>query len=79
MGNACDNRPAAAIKAQADLDPNGGCNYVPQGQLFDQGTVTVDDPCTGTGCPSGCGYDDAHVRSMLDAILPPAWCGEASP
>ena len=61
------------------LDPNGGCNYVPQGQIFDQGTVTVDDPCTGSGCPSGCGYDDTHVRAVLDAILPPVWCGEASP
>lgn len=60
-------------------DSSSPCNYVPQGQVFDAGTVTVDDPCTGSGCPSGCGYDDAHVRSVLDSILPAAWCGEATP
>lgn len=59
------------------LDPRGGCNFVPQGQLFDQGLVTVDDPCTGSNCPEGCGYDDAYVRSLLNAILPPAPCAAA--
>jgi hypothetical protein len=58
------------------------CHVTPQDQMFDQGLVTVDDTCSvpeGETMCTQCGYSDAHVRSVLDAILPPAWCGEATP
>lgn len=58
------------------------CNVTPQYQIFDQGGMTVDDTCarqgTGVQC-AACGYDEAHVRSVLDSLLPPKWCGEATP
>lgn len=58
------------------------CKVTPQDQMFDQGLVTVDDTCSippgGTTCTQ-CGYSDSHVRDVLDTILPPVWCGEATP
>ncbi len=58
------------------------CKVTPQDQIIDRGQVTVVDTCSvppgGSYC-TGCGYDDKTVREELDALLPPAWCGEAQP
>lgn len=59
------------------------CPFTPQGQIFDQGLVTADDPCEISypqSCLSAnCGYNETYVRSVLDKLLPAKWCGEATP
>jgi hypothetical protein len=61
----------------------GGCQVTTQTQIFDRGWLTVDDTCQhvpyGTTCTpcTGGGYSDSHVRSVLDSITSPVWCGEA--
>ena len=47
-------------------------------QIWDQGGVIVADPCQFL-CSGSCSPNDARVRAKLDAILPPEWCGEATP
>ncbi len=58
------------------------CYVTPQYHIIDQGMVTVDDGCSrknGTGTCVRCGYDDAHVKTVLDQILGTTWCGGAAP
>ncbi len=59
-----------------------GCHVTPQYQIFDQAGVTVDDYCYAPDDASACqycGYSDAHVRAVLDSLVPAKWCGEATP
>jgi hypothetical protein len=56
------------------------CQVTPQTQIFDQGGLTIDDPCArpvGQVQCAGCGLDENHVRGVLDATLPAEVCGEA--
>ena len=58
------------------------CPYTPQAQVIDQGGLTVSDTCArppGEVECTQCGYSDSYYRMVLDSILPPAWCGEATP
>lgn len=57
------------------------CPVTPVTHIVDQGGVTVDDCTRGAGaqCGGACGLDTAGLRSVLDSILPPKWCGEATP
>ena len=58
------------------------CPYTPQAQVIDQGGVTVSDTCArppGSSECTQCGYSDSYYRTVLDSILPAAWCGEAIP
>ena len=55
------------------------CPLTPQGQILDQGGLTVDDPCVMSNLCGGCGYSDSQVRGVLNTILPAKWCGEATP
>ena len=57
------------------------CPWYYQDQVIDQGLVTVDDPCVlepGNLCAT-CSNSDAYMRSVFDSIVPPKWCGEATP
>lgn len=54
-----------------------GCYVTPQYHIIDQGMVTIDDGCsrgTSTTCQK-CGYDEAHVKKVLDTILGSATSG----
>jgi hypothetical protein len=58
------------------------CQVTPQYQIFDQAGMTVDDYCSAPNTTSSCtqcGWNESHVRDVLNAILPPLWCGEATP
>lgn len=65
------------------------CNYTPQYQIIDQGGITVSDTCAvpnpDTCTPDidcecmECGYSDTQARKVIEAILPPEWCGQATP
>ncbi len=61
------------------------CWVTPQYQVFDQAGVTVEDTCYSpddTVACIQCGWSagiETHLRAVLDALVPPAWCGEATP
>ncbi len=69
----------------SDLACQLGCHVTPQVQVFDQGGITVDDTCRNNhdGKPGGacfqCGYDETYLEPILEALLPPQWCGDADP
>jgi len=73
--------PCAGLSGIPLLLCQSSCNVTPTFQIFDQSGMTVDDGCArqGTGQCIACGYDEDRVRSVLDSILPPKWCGEATP
>lgn len=57
------------------------CKVTPQNQIFDQGGVTVDDTCRktiGSTCDQ-CGYNEPYTKGVLEKVLPPQWCGTATP
>ncbi len=57
------------------------CYVTPQFHIIDQGGVTIDDGCArgGTSTCRKCGYDDAHVKTVLDQVLGSTWCGGGTP
>jgi hypothetical protein len=78
------NNPEGPLEFPVIADTDGSiwsmytqCPWYYQDQIFDQGLVTVDDPCV---FPCGsCSNSDSYIRTVLDGIVPAKWCGEATP
>ena len=80
------SNPEGPLEFPVIADTDGGlwnlyaeCGWYYQDQVIDQGLVTVDDPCVLADICAHCSNSDAYMRGVLDSIVPPKWCGEATP